>query len=130
MGLLTFPIGVLLPIALYAAFGTFWLGQVEHAWGAWGSFQVMLWVGIVAGLFATVPFGVAASVMGRYPSALLSMLLGVGVSCISLVSMWLMHSVAQALVMLVILFFALSAAAPLFCGRRRVPPLLSTGAAS
>jgi hypothetical protein len=115
MGLLTFPFGVLLSVAIYAAIGVFWLGQVEHVWGPWGSFQVMVVIGLVAGVFATVPYGVAASIMHRYPSAWLSLLLGGLVAAAALLTAWLVSKAGLSPSLAGLALFGLSALAPLAC---------------
>jgi hypothetical protein len=115
MGLLTFPLDILVVVAAYAAVGVFSLAQVEHVWGRWGSFQIMITAGVFVGAFATVPFGVAASVMRRYPSPWLSLALGCGVSVATLSSAWLTSAAGLSPALSAFVLFGGAALAPLAC---------------
>jgi hypothetical protein len=122
MGLLTFPLGILIAVAAYAAFSVFRLGHVEHVWGPWGSFQIVVTAGLFAGALATVPFGVAASVMRRYPSAWLSLALGCLVSAAALSSAWLASTAGLSPALATFVFFGAAALAPLACPSKSSNP--------
>ena len=113
MGIIAFPIGVVLLFVLVGAVGIFGFGQFERAWGAWGSFQVYLWFGFGVALFGTLPFGISASLLRRYPSFPRALALGFGCAALSCGLAWLLPNAW----VLAIGFALLACVAPLLCPR-------------
>lgn len=122
MSLLTFPVGIALVFAVYGALSVFAFGEVEHAWGKWGSYQVVVWVGLAVAAFATVPFGVSAAVLRRFPSGPRAFILGLGCAVfgVSLAHVLPPQSSNIASSLVVAVFFLSAAAAPLLAGRRNL----------
>jgi hypothetical protein len=77
MGLLCFFAASFLTFVLASGASVYLAGQVEHAWGPAGSFQVLCLLSLVAALMLLVGFGIGAAILRRWPGPARAALLGV-----------------------------------------------------
>jgi 3-demethoxyubiquinol 3-hydroxylase len=118
MALVSFPAGIATGLALVGIHALLLTDAPEHAWGPWAALQIWLWMGAATGAFAVVPFGVTASILGRYPSSLSAFLLGAGITLVSIAAAWALARSGYPLWPTILLFFLLAAACPLTSRRR------------
>ena len=71
----------------------FGLGQFEHAWGRWGSFQVEAWISALGALVAMGAFGIASAFMRRTHNPRTALALGVGCSILFVAVCWMLNSI-------------------------------------
>jgi hypothetical protein len=130
MSLLAFPTGIAFIFAGYGALSVFGFGEVEPAWGKWGSYQVLVWVGVAAAAFATVPFALSAAVLRRFPSGPLAFALGLSCAVfgIALAHVFPPRSSSFASILVLAGFFLSAGAAPLLARRRNSSRLSSESA--
>ena len=86
MGPVLFASGYLSTLVTIAAVSVYQFGFVERAWGASGSFQVLIWLSLASTFVAAVSFSFGGALMRRSSSNAWCLVLGAasGLLCIGL----------------------------------------------
>lgn len=88
MPILWFSLASLVTFVLASATSVFLLGQVEHAGGRWGSFQVLCMLSLVGTFMLLLGFGVMGAVLQRWPRRAQAAALGAGSALLFLAVIW------------------------------------------
>jgi preprotein translocase subunit SecY len=83
MALVAFLAAMFLAFVLTGAINVFWLGQFERAYGASGTFSLIVVFGLAAGLLSTLSFGVSARLLRRRPTVARAIMLGVACAVVA-----------------------------------------------
>ena len=65
MGLVLFAVSYLFALVVAAGIAVFGFGFIESAWGPSNSFQVLVWISLVATFVATISFGLTCALAQR-----------------------------------------------------------------